>query len=174
VNHFAEQEYAFALVFFDRAKRDFYGILDAVAKAEMPGEKYFYRSQVKHAWRKVFFQLVGLLSFALDGTDKRAPVRNGNVERFHGAKLRKRAKGKGERAKSKGERAKDYANLSEIYLLKNRRYLLPGRLSSSFRKINKSYFALSPLPFAGSRLCVPCNHELPLRTRALVAEYQCL
>lgn len=74
VNHFAEQKYSFTAIFFYCPKRYFDGILDAVAEAEMPGEKNFHGSKVEHGWRKIFFQLVGLLSFILDGTDKRTPV----------------------------------------------------------------------------------------------------
>ena len=54
----------------------------------MTGEVYFKSAEVEYGRTEIFFQFVLQPAPVLDCTDQRAPVYEGNIERFHcGAKI---------------------------------------------------------------------------------------
>lgn len=87
VDHFAQQENAFARIFFDGTESNFNGVLYSITEAEMPGQVYLNRTKIEEGGGKIFFQLILLFPAVLDITDQATSVAGRNIELLHAAKV---------------------------------------------------------------------------------------
>lgn len=87
MDHFTQQENAFAGILFNGSESNFNSVLHPIAEAKMPGKVDMERTEVEKGGGKVFFQLILLFPAVLDITDQATPVAGRNIELLHAAKV---------------------------------------------------------------------------------------